>query len=189
MRISCTAFALVCASWLCSGVAGAQTTLTLQDVLVRAREQAPRVVSARLAVAEAQGRVAGASLRSQINPELDVIGGNRQGNGTRSTDWQIGVNQMFEPGARREARIAAATAQVDQSAVAVEEVTRDVLRDAALLFYQALYAAERLRLLTASADLANSICRGSGSTVSRGRSGGARREPGSIGACARASTA
>ena len=64
---------------------------------------------------------------------------------------------MFEPGARRTARLAAATAQVDQSVVAVEATTRDVLRDAALLFHQALYAAERLRLLTASADLANSI--------------------------------
>ncbi len=101
--------------------------------------------------------MAGASLRSQINPELDLSAGNRQGNGSRSTDWQVGVNQMFEPGARRTARLAAATAQVDQSVVAVEATTRDVLRDAALLFHQALYAAERLRLLTASADLANSI--------------------------------
>ena len=64
---------------------------------------------------------------------------------------------MFEPGARRAARSAAATALVDQSAVAVEEATREVLRAAALQFYQALYAAERIQLLTASADLANSI--------------------------------
>ena len=64
---------------------------------------------------------------------------------------------MFEPRARRAARIAAASAEVDQSAVAVEEATRDVLREAAQLFYQALYAGERVRLLTASAELAGSI--------------------------------
>ena len=157
MRVLWMALALAGAASLYPGAAGAQTVLGLADVLARAREQAPQIVTARLAVAEARGRVTGASLRLQANPELDLNAGNRQGGGTRSTDLQFGVNQMFEPGARRSARIAAATAQVDHSAVGVEEVTRDVLRDAALLFYQALYAGERVRLLTASPDLANSI--------------------------------
>ena len=42
--------------------ASGQTVLTLTDVLARAREQAPQVVSARLALEEARGRVTGASL-------------------------------------------------------------------------------------------------------------------------------
>ena len=157
MRVSCTVLALACAASLWPGAAGAQIVLGLADVLGRAREQAPQIVVARLAVAEAQGRVAGASLRLQMNPELDLNAGNRQGDGTRSTDLQFGINQMFEPRARRAARIAAAGAEVDQSAVEVEEATRAVLREAARLFYQALYAGERVRLLTASADLAGSI--------------------------------
>ena len=157
MRVLWMALALSCAASLWPGAAGAQTVLGLADVLARAREQAPQIVIARLAVAEARGRVTGASLRLQANPELNLNVGNRESGDTRFTDLQFGINQMFEPGARRSARSAAATALVDQSAVAVEEATREVLRAAALQFYQALYAAERIRLLTASADLANSI--------------------------------
>ena len=48
----------------------AQRTLTLPDVLARAREQAPQIVSARLAMEEARGRLLGASLRFQENPEI-----------------------------------------------------------------------------------------------------------------------
>ena len=39
----------------------------------------------------------------------------------------------------------------------MEEITRTVLRESALLFYQALYATERVLLLTTSVDLASSI--------------------------------
>ena len=94
----------------------AQTVLTLADVLARAREQAPQIVSARLALEEARGRLAGASLRLQSNPEVDVSVGNRQGSDARSTDLQFGAAQMFEPPGRRAARIAGATAQLDQGA-------------------------------------------------------------------------
>ena len=170
------------AASLYPGAAGAQTVLGLADVLARAREQAPQIVTARLAVAEARGPCAGASLRLQANPELDLNAGNRQGGGTRSTDLQFGINQMFEPGGRRAARIAAATAHVDQSAVAVEQATRDVLREAALhvlsgaLCSRAYQAADRVGR-PGQLDL-----RGGRSTVSCRRPGGARREPGAVGA-------
>jgi hypothetical protein len=54
-----------------------ERALTLPDVLARAREQAPRIVSARLAVEEARGRLTGASVRLQSNPQLDLALGNR----------------------------------------------------------------------------------------------------------------
>jgi outer membrane protein, heavy metal efflux system len=157
MRVSCMALALACAASLAPARAGAQTMLGLADVLARAREQAPRIVSARLAVAEARGRAIGASLRLQSNPELDFSAAERRTTTGRWTELQLGANQMFEPGGRRAARIAAATARVDESSITVEETTRTVLREAALLFYQALFATERVRLLAASADLADSI--------------------------------
>jgi cobalt-zinc-cadmium efflux system outer membrane protein len=157
MRVSSVAIALSCAASLCPVAAGAQTVLELADVLARARAQAQSIVSARLAVAEARGRLTGASLRLQFNPELDLNAGNRQTISGRWTDLQFGLNQTLEPGGRRSARIAAATALVDQTTVSVDEATRGALRDAALLFYQALYASERVRLLTASAELAASI--------------------------------
>jgi len=157
MRVACTALALSSVVSLCPAVAGAQTVLTLADVLARAREQAPRIISARLALEESRGRLTGASLRFQSNPEIDVNVGNRQGAGSRSTDLDVGAIQMFEPPGRRSARIAGATAQLDQGVAAAEETTREVLREAAWTFYQAVYATEQIGIARASADLANAV--------------------------------
>jgi outer membrane protein TolC len=157
MRVACTALALTGALALGPSAASGQTVLTLADVLAKAREQAPQIVGARLALEEARGRLTGASLRLQSNPDVDVTIGNRQGSGARSTDLQFGASQLFEAPGRRAARIAAATAQLDQGVAAAEGVAREVLRDAASWFYQALFAAERVRLLTASEELASAI--------------------------------
>ena len=79
MRVG-TSSVVVCAALLLhAGIAGAQQrSLTLADVLARAREQAPQIASARLALEEARGRLVGASLRFQQNPEVDATVGNRQ---------------------------------------------------------------------------------------------------------------
>lgn len=156
MRVAHRALALAGVVWLWPSVGSPQTVLTLADVLARAREQAPQVVSTRLALEEARGRVAGASLL-QFNPEIDVNAGNRQGNGTRSTDVQLGASQTFEPSARRTARVAGATAQLEQGAASIEETTRTVLQEAAAWFFRALYASERIRLLSAGEEFAESI--------------------------------
>jgi len=64
MRMGCRTVAVCAAVCLQAGVSGAQSrTLTLADVLARAREQAPQIVSARLALEEARGRLLGASVR------------------------------------------------------------------------------------------------------------------------------
>ena len=157
MRVAWTALALTGVLSLCPGAAAGQTVLTLADVLARAREQAPQVVSARLALEEARGRLTGASLRLPSNPEIDINVGNRQGSRSRSTDLHFGATQMFEPSDRRAARIAGATAQLDQGIASTDETARDALRDAASWYYQALFAAERVRLLSTSEELANAI--------------------------------
>ncbi len=131
--------------------------LTLSDVLARAREQAPQIVSARLAMEEARGRLLGASLRFQENPELTGALGNRNGPDQRFTDYELGLDQAFEPGARRAARIAGAEAAIAHGSANVDEVTRTVLRDAASAYYRALHANERIRLLDASSELAASV--------------------------------
>ena len=71
MRIGSSAVAVCAAICVLAGVANAQApsrTMTFAEVLARAREQAPQIVSARLAVEEARGRLLGASLRLQMNP-------------------------------------------------------------------------------------------------------------------------
>jgi cobalt-zinc-cadmium efflux system outer membrane protein len=131
--------------------------MTLADVLARAREQAPQIVSARLALEEARGRLVGASVRSPANPQIDAAIGNRNGPDTRFTDFELGFGQAFEPGARRSARIAGANAAIAQSAANVDEVTREVLRSAASAYYRAVHANDRIRLLNAAYELATRV--------------------------------
>lgn len=156
MPASCIA---VCA--LVVGLAAparAQTrALTLAEVLARAREQAPRIVSARLALEEARGRLAGASVRLQANPEVDAAVGTRRGDEARFTDFELGVGQSFEPGSRRSARVAGANAAIAQASAHVDDVARLVMREAAAAFHRAVYAGDRIRLLDAALDVAIGI--------------------------------
>jgi len=139
-----------------SQVSFAQGTLTLSEALALARERAPDVVSARLAIEESRAKLAGASHR-QSNPEADFGAGNRQGSGTRSTDLDIGVGQSFEPGRRRDSRRAMATAGIEQATATVDEVTRRVLLETARLFLRGVQLAERMRLLDRSSELAANV--------------------------------
>ena len=152
----CTRTVAVCvAVCLHAGAATAQgRMMTLAEVLARAREQAPQIVSARLAMEEARGRLLGASVQFQTNPEIDAAVGNRNGPETRFTDFELGLGQSFEPRARRSARIAGANAAIAQSSANIDEVTRTVLRLAASAYYRAVHANERIRLLNATHELA-----------------------------------
>jgi cobalt-zinc-cadmium efflux system outer membrane protein len=157
MRVVRTALALASVLVLPAREVHAQGALNLAEVLARARAQAPRIVSVRLALDEARGRLTGASIRQTSNPELDFAVGSRHGEGdARWTDFDLGVGQRFEPG-RRSARIAGAQAVVDQATAAVDATVREVLRETAAAFHRAVYAGERLRLLTASEAIARSI--------------------------------
>ena len=158
MRIGSSAVAVCAAACLQTGMAGAQSrTMTLAEVLGRAREQAPRIVSARLALEETRGRLVGASLRFQTNPEVDAGFGSRQGSGNRTTDFDIGIGQTFEPGSRRSARVEGANAAIAQSVADIDETTRVVLRSAAAAYYRALHATERIQLLAATQELATRV--------------------------------
>jgi cobalt-zinc-cadmium efflux system outer membrane protein len=160
MRIGSCAVAVCAAICVQAGLANAQPqarTMTLAEVLARAREQAPQIGGARLAVEEMRGRLLGASLRLQTNPELEANLGNREGPNSRFTDFEIGLGQSFEPGARRSARIAGANAAIAQGSANVDETTREVLRLAAGVYFRALHAQERIRLLGATQELAANV--------------------------------
>jgi len=158
MRTGTRAVAVCAVVCLHAGVAAAQSrVMTLAEVLARAREQAPQIVSARLALEESRGRLAGASVRFQSNPQIDAAIGNRNGPDTRFTDLELGLGQSFEPGARRSARIAGASAAIAQTSANSDEVTRTVLRLAASAYYRALHAKERIKLLNATYEIASGV--------------------------------
>lgn len=158
MRTGTRAVAVCAVVCLHAGVAAAQSRImTLAEVLARAREQAPQIVSARLALEESRGRLAGASVRFQSNPQIDAAVGNRNGPDTRFTDVELGLGQSFEPGARRSARIAGAQAAIAQTSANAEEVTRTVLRLSASAYYRAVHANERIKLLNSTYELASGV--------------------------------
>lgn len=83
---------------LCAAAATAQpTSLALPDVIARARSDAPDVVVASLTLEEARGRLVGASQRRQTNPDPDTALGRRDGEDGVQTDFQFGLQQMFQP--------------------------------------------------------------------------------------------
>jgi cobalt-zinc-cadmium efflux system outer membrane protein len=131
--------------------------LTIADVMARAREQAPQIVSARLALEEARGRLAGASVRSQINPEIDFAIGSRNGPADRFTDFHLGYARTLEWRGRRSARIDGANAAIAQGSAHLDEVRRTVLRSAAAAYYRSVHANERIRLLNAAQELAAGV--------------------------------
>jgi cobalt-zinc-cadmium efflux system outer membrane protein len=137
-------------------LAAAQKTLSLAEVLARARERAPQIASARLRIDEARGRLKSATLRFQANPELDLSAGRRRGQESQNTDFEIGLEQKMEPGSRRSARIEGVNAAIAESSADAEEVNRAILRDAANAFYRVLYENERIKLL----DLAHEFAAG-----------------------------
>jgi cobalt-zinc-cadmium efflux system outer membrane protein len=156
MRVAWRTLALAGAILATSRLAAAQTSMTLAEALARARDQAPRIISARLAIEEARGRLAGAT-HGQLNPEVDFGLGNRQEHDTRSTDLDLGFSQAFEPSGRRSAREAMATAGIEESQAQLEDVTRVTLRATAVAFVRALHLAERIRLLERTSELATNI--------------------------------
>jgi cobalt-zinc-cadmium efflux system outer membrane protein len=147
------------AVWPCPAVAHAQTMLTLQDVLTRARDASPEVVQARLAIEEARATLAGASIRAQTNPDVEAALGTRDSGTGRSAETTLGVWQTFEPPGRRAARIAAATSAVAASRAEAERTARVVVASAAAAYFRALHAAERIRLLAAAEELAATVHR------------------------------
>jgi len=137
--------------------AGAQTTMTLSEALARARQVAPQIVSARLAIDEARARVVGADLRVQTNPELDLGIGRRRGLTNSTADFEITATQMFGAAGRQDARRSSAIAGVDRSTAQLDEMTQAVLRDVAVAFYRVIHFDQRIALLTTTEALATTI--------------------------------
>jgi cobalt-zinc-cadmium efflux system outer membrane protein len=158
MRMGTRTVAVCAIACLDAGTGAApRQSMTLEEVLARAREQAPQIVGARLGVEEARGRLLGAAVRFQSNPQIDAAVGNRNGAESRSTDFGFGFGQSLEPGARRSARIDGANAAIAQDLANVEDVTRNVLRLAAAAYYRAVHVSQRIRLLDNTHDLALSL--------------------------------
>jgi cobalt-zinc-cadmium efflux system outer membrane protein len=133
---------------------GEETTLTFEQALDLARTRAPIVLAARARIAEARGRLKGASVLFQQNPSIEAEAGPRLSGPNNFTDIDVALTQEFELGGRRSARIAGAEAGVARETADSGEATRRLLREVATSFSRALAAQERVRFLTTTEKLA-----------------------------------
>ncbi len=146
---------LVC---LVQANAGAQSvSLSLEESLALAREQAPQVLIARARIEEARGRLAGARVRFRENPTFDVGTGPRTTEAGTLTDLDIGFVQSFETGGQRAARIAGAEAGITRETAVAADATRVVLRAVALAHLRTLYAQDRIELLRGAEGVAADV--------------------------------
>ena len=137
------------------GLVQAQTVLTLDQALNRARLKAPALLSARARIEEARGRLKGASILLQSNPAFEGALGPRFSDQGNTTDVDISVGQDFEAIGRRSARIAAAQTGVTTEIAVSREVGRAVLRDVAIAFMRALAADAKLKVLIAAEQVSS----------------------------------
>jgi outer membrane protein, heavy metal efflux system len=151
--LSAAVIAATLLCWPCLGVSQ-DSVLTLDQVLARARERAPSILSATARIDEARGRLAGASVLLRDNPLIETAAGHRRlleaGSRTSAPDVEVGINQTFELGGRRKARIAGAEAGLAQEMATSDDAVRRLLRDVAAAFVRVLHAGERLQLTTAT---------------------------------------
>ncbi|HTV24803.1 MAG TPA: TolC family protein [Polyangiaceae bacterium] len=147
----------ICAALLRSASAWAQEAappdsdatahLSLSQALELARQRAPRIVAERLRIAEARGRLVGASVLLRQNPVVEGGAGYRWAPaGESTTEGRAAVSQGFELGGQRSARIAGARAQVTRAEALSDEAVRLVLSEVARAFVRALHARDRLEL-------------------------------------------
>ena len=136
-----------------ASTAAAQTSLTLERALQRAREAAVPITAAR--IAEMESLVADTLPRFHHNPVLEGHAGTRAAPGRTSVDMAIGIAQEFETGGQQQARRAIAEAAVERRTLDADAMARAVLVDVATLFLKGLAAAERVQV----ADAADTISR------------------------------
>jgi cobalt-zinc-cadmium efflux system outer membrane protein len=145
---------------LCLGAvvpSSAQAVLTLEDTILRAREQAGAVIIARARLAEAEAGVIDASARFRNNPVIEGAAGPRSGPSGRAADVDLGVSQQFETGGQRGARLAGAHAAVDRQRAEGQQSERDVVFEAASAFLDALAATERLQVAEGAETIARDL--------------------------------
>ena len=140
-----------------ASAAAQSISLSLEEALARAREQAPAVLIARARIEEARGRLLGARVRFRDNPTIDVGTGPRNTEAGTLTDLDVGFAQLFETGGQRGARIAGAEAEIARETASADDARRLALRAVALAYLRTLYAQERIALLRGSEAVAAEV--------------------------------
>lgn len=146
-------------------------SLTLEQALDEAQARSPAIIAARARVEAADARIRQAGFRS--NPELSLEVENFLGSGELSgfqgTETTVAVNQRLDLGGRRQARVAAARADLLVERLRLSIAMADLARSVREQFATAVTARERLRIATENEDIARELARVAGILVQEGR--------------------
>lgn len=153
---------------LVGSTVSAQTTLTLPDALARARANAPAVIGATAAIAEARARLIEANLRFRENPEFNVAAGGRRGGGAQSLDVSVAALQALEPQGRRAGRIEAANAFIRTAESEVAVVALEAMALAASAYLDAWHAQREAATLALSEQVTGEVLRAAETRFSLG---------------------
>jgi cobalt-zinc-cadmium efflux system outer membrane protein len=153
-----SSFLVLCLSVCTPSFARAQG-LTLDAALQQARASAPLLIAVRARIDEARARLIDASQRWREQTLLEGGVGPRRGAGTSSVDSELAIEQIFETGGQRGARIAVAEANIDRETAVAEDATRRHLRDVAVAYLTAVGSDERRALVRNSQNLATELLR------------------------------
>jgi cobalt-zinc-cadmium efflux system outer membrane protein len=126
--------------------AQSQRPLTLPQALQRALAANPRLTEADREVGMAAGRrvQAGAIPNPEIAFELDNAFGTGDLRGLTSAETTLQLSQLIELGGKREARIAAGTAELDATRWERAALRLDIASETATSFYEVLSAQRRI---------------------------------------------
>lgn len=131
--------------------AQSQRPLTLPQALQRALAANPRLTVAERDVGIATGQriQAGALPNPELSYEIDNAYGTGPYRGTRSAESTLQLSQLVEFGPKREARISAATAEVDVARWQREAERLEVISETAIAFINVLSDQRRVQILDA----------------------------------------
>jgi cobalt-zinc-cadmium efflux system outer membrane protein len=134
----------------------AEPPLDLSRVIELASQVSPAVRLARIQVAEAEARLAGADVRALENPTVGAALGPRIGP-SNNVDVEISLEVPLERGGRRAKRVAAAGAAVAGEQRRVEETRRQTVTTAVRSYYRALAARGRVQVAAEQKRLAEAL--------------------------------
>jgi len=120
--------------------------LDLQSALERARSDNQLLEASRLRIEEARGDLLGASVLLVDNPEVFSNAGPRtpaESGSSRTTDYQIGIEQRFEIARQRHHRVTGARSELSAAEASWKDAGRALELAVATVFYDALAARRR----------------------------------------------
>src|SRR5262245_29520789 len=146
--IACALGATLILSLASGAAAESASALTLTRAVQRALAANPRLVAAEREIGIATGKrlQAGAIPNPELSFELDNAFGTGDFRGLRSAETTLAINQLIEFFGKREARVAAGSAELESARWQYEALRLEILSDTAVAFFNVLSGQRKVQI-------------------------------------------